>query len=105
MRSFEAGDTYQILVKGTIKLGSTQPPLDQTITASTVAFDFGEELKSTKEIKLKFSNDPSQFKLNQDINKKYANIFSQAEEIADCTIRGDAAATQRIQGDETKKVN
>jgi len=52
-----------------------------------------------------FSSDSSKFKLNQDINRKYANVFSQAEEIADCTIRGDAAATQKIQGDETKKID
>lgn len=68
-------------------------------------FDFGDELKDSKTIEIKFSNDSTKFKLNQDINKKYANVFTQAEEIADCTIRGDAQATQRIQGDETKKLN
>ncbi len=67
--------------------------------------DFGKPgMKIEQDIQIKFSTDPSKFKLNQDINKKYANVFSQAEEIADCTIRGDAQATQRIQGDETKKI-
>ena len=57
------------------------------------------------DINIKFSQDSTKYKLNQDINKKYANVFTQAEEIADCTIRGDAAATQKIQGDETKKID
>jgi uncharacterized protein YegL len=104
LRSFEAGDTYQILINGKITVKPEQMQLDQELTILNLNFDFGEKLQSIKEIKIKFSEDPSKFKLNQDINKKYANVFSQAEEIADCTIRGDAAATQRIQGDETKKM-
>ncbi|MHA1646466.1 MAG: hypothetical protein ACTSVL_02740, partial [Promethearchaeota archaeon] len=68
-------------------------------------FDFGNGLISKHDISIKFTSDASNFKLNQDINKKYANVFSQAQEIADCTIRGDAQATQRIQGDETKKIS
>ena len=71
----------------------------------TLNFDFGDNLKLTKDIQVKFSQNSAKFKLNQDINKKYANVFSQAEEISDCTIRGDAEATQRIQGDETKKIS
>ncbi|MHA1744756.1 MAG: vWA domain-containing protein [Promethearchaeota archaeon] len=104
LRSFEAGDTYQILVKGKLKIDPATIQLDTPIDVLLLQFDFGNGLNTSKEISMKFSNDPSTFKLNQDINKKFANVFSQAEEIADCTIRGDAEATQRIQGDETKKI-
>ena len=104
LRSFEAGDTYQILVKGKVTVKPDQLQLNQDLILLNLNFDFGEKLQTNMEIKIKFSEDPAKFKLNQDINKKYANVFSQAEEIADCTIRGDAAATQRIQGDETKKI-
>ncbi len=61
--------------------------------------------KLYKEEDLSTGYNPSQFKLNQDINKKYANVFSQAEEITEQTIKNDASATQRIQGDETKKIS
>ena len=103
-RSFEAGDTYQILVKGKLILDPTALKIDIPTKVLTLDFDFGQGLKTANDIQIKFSNDQSKFKLNQDINKNYANVFSQAEEIADCTIRGDAGATQRIQGDETKKL-
>ena len=104
LRSFEAGDTYQILVKGKLKIDPNTVQLDTPINVLLLQFNFGKGLNVSKEISIKFSTDPSTFKLNQDINKKFANVFSQAEEIADCTIRGDAEATQRIQGDETKKI-
>ncbi len=104
LRSFEAGDTYQILIKSTIKISDDQVSFDTPCELLTIKFDFGDGLTTEKTISIRFSKDPSQFKLNQDINKKYANVFSQAQEIADCTIRGDASATQRIQGDETKKL-
>jgi Ca-activated chloride channel homolog len=106
LRSFEAGDTYQILIKGKILINPSSVKMDVPTKILDLVFDFGKPgLTSTKSISIKFSSDPSKFKLNQDINKKYANVFSQAEEISDCTIRGDAAATQMIQGDETKKVS
>lgn len=105
LRSFEAGDTYQIIIKGKIKIDPSKVQLDIPTKIMQLEFDFGDELKDSKTIEIKFSNDSTKFKLNQDINKKYANVFTQAEEIADCTIRGDAQATQRIQGDETKKLN
>ncbi len=104
-RSFEAGDTYQVLIKGVLKIDQSKIKMDQPNKVLVLDFDFGEGLKTTKEIFITFTNDNSKFKLNQDINKRYANVFSQAQEISDCTIRGDAAATQRIQGDETKKIS
>ncbi|WP_371802024.1 VWA domain-containing protein [Candidatus Lokiarchaeum ossiferum] len=104
-RSFEAGDTYQILVKGKLYLDKSKINMEVPNKILGLEIDFGKpEMKIQQDIMIKFSTDPSKFKLNQDINKKYANVFSQAEEIADCTIRGDAQATQRIQGDETKKI-
>ena len=105
MRSFEAGDTYQMLIKGKIKIDKNRIQLDAPNSVLRLDFDFGEGLTTSKDIVIKFTNDNSQFKLNQDINRNYANVFTQAEEIADCTIRGDAQATQRIQGDETKKIS
>lgn len=105
-RSFEAGDTYQILVKGKLYLDKNKINMEVPNKILGLEIDFGKpEMKIQQDIMIKFSTDPSKFKLNQDINKKYANVFSQAEEIADCTIRGDAQATQRIQGDETKKLS
>ena len=106
LRSFEAGDTYQILVKGKVFIDKNKIQTETKLKILDLDFDFGKSgLHETKEIFITFSSDSSKFKLNQDINRKYANVFSQAEEIADCTIRGDAAATQKIQGDETKKIN
>lgn len=105
-RSFEAGDTYQILVKGKISLNPDKLPMDQPLGLMDLVFDFGKPgLQTTQTIQIKFTQDQSKYKLNQEINKRYAQIFSQAEEIADMTIKGDASATQKIQGDETKKVN
>ncbi len=67
--------------------------------------DFGKKgMQVHKEIKVNFSTDASKHKLNPQINKQYANLFSQAEEISEQTIKNDASATQKIQGDETKKV-
>lgn len=105
-RSFEAGDTYQIIIKGKMTVDDpTKLALDQSVTLMDLAFDFGGPgLQTNNPITVKFTNDQSKYKLNQDINKKYAETFSQAEEIADMTIKGDASATQRIQGDETKKL-
>ena len=105
LRSFEAGDTYQILIKGKTIISPEKIQLDVPTKLIQLNLDFGEGLSDMKEIFVKFSNDPTKFKLNQDINKKYVNVFTQAQEIADCTIRGDAQATQRIQGDETKKIS
>jgi Mg-chelatase subunit ChlD len=106
LRSFEAGDTYQILIKGKIFINKNNIQTETKVKVLELEFDFGKDgLRETKEIFITFSADSSKFKLNQDINRKYANVFSQAEEIADCTIRGDAAATQKIQGDETKKID
>ncbi len=105
LRSFEAGDTYQIILKGKVTVSPTNLQMDIPTKLLELNFDFGDGLTDTKLIELNFSTDSSKFKLNQDINKKYANVFTQAEEIADCTIRGDAQATQRIQGDETKKIS
>ena len=80
--------------------------MDQPITLLDLIFDFGKAgLKDTKQFQMKFTEDSSKYKLNQEINKQYAQIFSQAEEISDKTLKGDAEATQKIQGDETKKVN
>ena len=62
-------------------------------------------MQETKEIVVNFSNDSSNHRINPQINKQYANIFSQAEEITEQTIKNDASATQRIQGDETKKIS
>jgi hypothetical protein len=105
-RSFEAGDTYQILLKGKVHLNTSTLTIENPIDILDLNFDFGDpSMRINKKISVKFTNDQSKFKLNQDINKKYAGVFTQAQEIADCTVRGDASATQKIQGDETRKVS
>ena len=58
--------------------------------------DFGKKgMQVHKEIKVNFSTDASKHKLNPQINKQYANLFSQAEEISEQTIKNDASATQK----------
>jgi Ca-activated chloride channel homolog len=105
LRSFEAGDTYQILVKLKYHFKDlNQISLETPINILNFEFDLGGGLTTTKQIMVKFTSDPSKFKLNQAINRQYVGIFDAAEEIHDATIKGDAARTQMIQGDETKKV-
>ncbi len=104
LRSFEAGDTYQIILKTNIDLDMSEIDREGDNHILDVEFEFGKKLKTTKEINVKFSEVRGNHKINPQINKKYANLFSQAEEITEQTIKNDASATQRIQGDETKKI-
>lgn len=105
LRSFEAGDTYQFLLKLTLELDTTKISKDGENSVLAFDFDFGKKgLQTQKEIKVNFSEDSSKHKINPQINKQYANLFSQAEEITEQTVKNDASATQKIQGDETKKV-
>jgi len=68
-------------------------------------FDFGDPtLIVNKEIEIRFADDPAYFKLNHQIIKQYTSVFSQAQEIGEATRMGDPEKTQRIQGDETRKV-
>ena len=60
---------------------------------------------SSQEIKIKFTEDTGQFKINQNINRNYVLHMQNAQEISDATIKGDAEATQKLQGDETKKIS
>lgn len=57
-----------------------------------------------KEIEIRFTDHPSDFKLNQQIVKQYTGLFTQVQEISEATRIGDAEKTQRIQGDETQKI-
>jgi hypothetical protein len=105
LRSFEAGDTYQIILKLNFQLDLKKIQNDTENHILDIEFDFGKKgLSTTKEIKVMFSEDASKHKINPQINKLYASLFSQAKEISDQTIKNNASATQRIQGDETKKV-
>ncbi len=106
LRSMEAGDTYQILLKtvyhpqnsGSLTRGRKIPIFD-------FMFDFGGGLRDSREISITFSDNTGDFRINQNINRQYVNMYTAAEEISDATIKGDAARTQRIQGDETKKIS
>jgi uncharacterized protein YegL len=105
MRSFEAGDTYQIILKLTIELDKSKIQREGENHILDIEFDFGKKgLQVTKDIKVLFSEDSSKHRVNPQINKQYANLFTQAQEISEQTIKNDASATQRIQGDETKKI-
>ena len=105
LRSFEAGDTYQILLKLRQNLDENDLKLEENNALLKIQFDFDKNMQETKEVIVKFSNDSSNHRINPQINKQYANLFSQAEEITEQTIKNDASATQRIQGDETKKIS
>ncbi|WP_457557023.1 vWA domain-containing protein [Candidatus Harpocratesius sp.] len=106
LRSFEAGDTYQFLVKLRLDLDmkKLKPTGNQHIL--TIKFDLGKkELSESKDIFVKFSDDASEHRINMQINKKFAQYYNTAQEITEQTIKNDAEGTQRIQGDETKKIN
>jgi len=105
LRAFEAGDTYQIILKLRQNLDGDKLKLEENNALLKIQFDFDKNMQETKEIVVKFSDDSSNHRINPQINKQYANIFSQAEEITEQTIKNDASATQRIQGDETKKIS
>ena len=102
LRSFEAGETYEIILKCGVSLDSTKIGLNMVTDILNLTFDVGGAIVE-KKIQIKFTTDQSKFRLNQNLLKKYKNLLSQAEEISDCTIKGDAAGTQKIQGDETRK--
>ncbi len=106
LRSFEAGDTYQFLVK--VRLNLDKKVLKDTGNQHIldVKFNMGKKnLDVTKEIFVKFSDQPADHRINMQINKKFAQYFSTAQEITEQTIKNDAEGTQRIQGDETKKIS
>ena len=105
LRSFESGDTYQILLKVTLKLDMQKITREGDNKLLDLNFNFGKNLDATFPIVVKFSEVSANHKINPQVNKQYANLFGQAEEIKDQTIKNNAAATQRIQGDETKKIN
>jgi len=105
LRAFEAGDTYQILLKLRQNLDEDKLKLEENNALLKIQFDFDKGMQETKELVVKFSELSSNHRINPQINKQYANLFSQAEEITEQTIKNDASATQRIQGDETKKIS
>jgi uncharacterized protein YegL len=105
-RSLEAGDTYQIVLKMDYEFTNVNAlPSDTPVPILNLYFDFGDGNFINHEIKVKFSDDPSQFKLNQNINKTYIQYMANAKEISEATLKGDPEATQKLQGDETKKIN
>ncbi len=104
LRSFEAGDTYQFILKMNIDLDMNTIDREGENHILDIICEFGKKLQQTIPIKVKFSEVRENHRINPQINKLYANLFSQAEEITEQTIKNDASATQRIQGDETKKI-
>lgn len=106
LRSFEAGDTYQFLVKLRLDLDDKKMQLTGTQHVLDVKFDLGKkDLSTTKQISVKFNDDPTEHRINMQINKRFAQYFSTAQEITEQTIKNDAEGTQKIQGDETKKIS
>ncbi len=106
LRSFEAGDTYQFVIKLNMQLNPSKLNRDGDTHILDVLFDFGKKgLTATKPIHLTFSEDATKHRINPQINRLYAQLFGTAEEITEQTIKNDAEATQRIQGDETKKLS
>jgi len=106
LRSFEAGDTYQLILKLNLQLNPAKLKRDEETHVLDMLFDFGKKgLTTTKPIHLKFSEDSAKHRINPQINRHFAQLFGTAEEITEQTIKNDAEATQRIQGDETKKLS
>jgi Ca-activated chloride channel homolog len=106
LRSFEAGDTYQILMKLNIQTDPKKIQREGDNHVVDILFDFGKKnLLTNREVIVKFSEVQANHRINPQINKQYANLFTAAEEITEQTIKNDASATQRIQGDETKKIS
>jgi uncharacterized protein YegL len=106
LRSFEAGDTYQLIIKLNMQLNSNKLNRDEETHVLDVLFDFGKKgLTTIKPIHVQFSEDSANHRINPQINRHYAQLFGTAEEISEQTIKNDAEATQRIQGDETKKLS
>ena len=104
LRSMEAGDEYQLLIKSIVNLEDVSSiPLDQATPILDLEFDFGDGLKVTKPISITLTNDPGKYRMNHNLNKTYVSMFEAAEEISVATIKGDAEKTQQLQGDETKK--
>ncbi|UYP45977.1 hypothetical protein NEF87_002262 [Candidatus Lokiarchaeum ossiferum] len=104
LRPFEAGEIYEFM----LKLDYFFNPAAISATAPISILDFNLQLGDSvftlkKELKLKFSDDPTQFRLNHSLMKQYNLLLNQADDINQLTIRGDASATQKIQGDETRK--
>lgn len=106
LRSFEAGDTYQFIIKMKFTLDKSKITMNQNTHLLDIEFELGSrKLKTTKSLHVKFSEDPGDHRINLQINKHYAQLFNTAKDISEQTLKNDASATQRIQGDETKKVS
>lgn len=105
LRSFEAGDTYQFIIKSNLQLNANKLNLDEDTHVLDVLFNFGDKkLTTTKPIHVQFSDDSAKHRINPQINRAFAQLYGTAQEITEQTIKNDAEATQRIQGDETKKL-
>jgi uncharacterized protein YegL len=107
-RSFESGDTYQILVKLDFLFHANvykSIPMRTPVVFLKLDFEFGDPtLNVSKSVEIQFADRSEEYKLNPQLVKQYATIYSQAEEISDATKKGDAERTQRVQGDETRKM-
>ncbi|MHA1648086.1 MAG: vWA domain-containing protein, partial [Promethearchaeota archaeon] len=66
LRSFEAGDTYQLLIKGKLTVDPKAIQMESPNNLLKLNFDFGNGLISKHDISIKFTSDASNFKLNQD---------------------------------------
>ena len=105
IRSIEAGESYNIILKVNININNVKLlSLNEPIEVFKLNFDFGSKIETSKEIFLKFTNDNTKFRLNFALNRQYISVFDSAEEIGEATIKGEAEKTQFLQGDETKKI-
>jgi hypothetical protein len=105
LRSFETGDTYEFIFKLEYQLQPEMIESDELLEILDFYFEFGDpSLSCNKQISIQLSDDPANYRMNQQILKQYSQVFGQTEEISDATRKGDAEATQKIQGDETRKL-
>lgn len=106
LRPLEAGEIYEFMLKLDYYFDNDAIKTDNALSILDFNLQLGDSFFTIKkELKIKFSDDPNQFRLNHSLMKQYNLLLNQAEDINQLTIRGDASATQKIQGDETQKWN
>jgi len=106
VRSFEAGDTYEFIIKMEFHPDMDKIILDQPQEILEFNFDFGKpSLQLSKIISMKFSHDTTKFRLNKNIINQCRRASLMIVDITEATKRHDPKGTIMIQGDETQKVN
>ena len=103
LRSFEAGDTIEMMVKIQTHLNISSLQQGKSNQILKIKFNFGQNLETTLPVNVHLVQNPKEAKINKNMLNKFKRINSKADEIDDCTIKGDAQGTIMVQKDETQK--